>query len=95
MNTIKTEIFGSNSLDFRFLLISKLKSSSDWLNIIGIIFMPVSMFIGYLSIFVFNQGQVAPYPIGMTHTLLFGLVLFVFGVISFIFIKNKNKISVR
>ena len=78
-------------------LLSKEKAplSVDWLNIIGIIFMPVSMFIGYLSIFVFNQGQVAPYPIGMTHTLLFGLVLFVFGVISFIFIKNKNKISVR
>ncbi|MDA9460459.1 hypothetical protein B835_335 [Enterococcus mundtii 3F] len=78
-------------------LLSKEKAplSVDWLNIIGIIFMPVSMFVGYLSIFVFNQGQVAPYPIGMTHTLLFGLVLFVFGVISFIFIKNKNKISVR
>ncbi|MGL9892028.1 hypothetical protein IGJ19_000159 [Enterococcus sp. DIV1368b] len=78
-------------------LLSKEKAplSVDWLNIIGIIFMPVSMFVGYLSIFVFNQGQVAPYPIGMTHTLLLGLVLFVFGVISFIFIKNKNKISVR
>lgn len=78
-------------------LLSKEKASLsvDWLNIIGILFMPVSMFIGYLSILVFNQGQVAPYPIGITHTLLFGLVLFVIGVISFIFIKNKNKISVR
>ena len=67
----------------------------DWLNLMGISFMPISMLIGYLSLLALNQGQIAPYPIGTAHTLLFGLVLFAVGVISFIFIKNRNKLSVR
>lgn len=66
----------------------------DWLNIIGISFMPASMISGYMSIFVFRQGWIAPYPIGIFHTLIFGIIFFVVSTVSFIFIK-KRSLSLR
>lgn len=53
-----------------------------WFNIAGVAFMPVSMITGYLSILIFRQGWVAPYPAGLLHTLLFGIAYGMVLVIS-------------
>lgn len=63
----------------------------NWLNIIGVAFMPISMIIGYISSFVFKQGQIAPYPIGICHTLIFMLVFFVILLASYIILKKSTK----
>lgn len=62
-----------------------------WIDIMGIAFIPVSMLIGYLSILVFQQGWIAPYPIGTLHIFIFNLVYFMIGVISFIWIRKRIK----
>ena len=62
-----------------------------WLNMIGSAFMPASMMTGYISILVFKQGWIAPYPIGIFHTFVFGRVFFIICVISFIFIRKQTK----
>lgn len=59
-----------------------------WFNIIGVAFMPLSMVTGYISILVFKQGWIAPYPIGIFHTLVFCLLFFVVLVISFVYVKK-------
>lgn len=43
---------------------------------VGIAFMPVSMLIGYISMVVFKQEWIAPYPIGLFHTLIFCISIF-------------------
>ena len=63
----------------------------NWLNIILIAFMPVSMITGFISILFFGQGWIAPYPLGIFHTLLFALVFFVILAASYIILKNKQK----
>lgn len=63
----------------------------NWLNIIGVAFMPVSMITGYISAFVFKQGWIAPYPIGIFHTLVFMLVFFVILFASYIILKKLTK----
>ena len=63
----------------------------NWLNIIGVAFMPVSMITGYISAFVFKQGWIAPYPIGIFHTLVFMLVFFVILLASYIILKKLTK----
>ena len=62
----------------------------EWLNVIGIAFMPVSMITGWVSILIFKQGWVAPYPVDMIHILIFGAVYFMVAVIGFIFIKKRK-----
>ncbi len=69
---------------------SKPPIAVDWLNIIGILFMPVSMLTGILSIFVFKQGQVAPYPTGVLHSVLFATAYLGLSAISFILIKKRR-----
>ena len=69
---------------------SKPPIAVDWLNIIGILFMPVSMLTGILSIFVFKQGQVAPYPTGVLHSVLFAAAYLGLSAISFILIKKRR-----
>ena len=59
-----------------------------WFNIIGVAFMPLSMVTGYISILVFKQGWIAPYPTGIFHTLVFCLLFFVVLVISFVYVKK-------
>lgn len=44
--------------------------------------MSVSMITGYISGFIFKQGWIAPYPIGIFHTLVFVLVFFVVVIAS-------------
>ena len=63
----------------------------NWLNIILIAVMPVSMITGFISILFFRQGWIAPYPLGIFHTLLFTLVFFVILAASYILLKNKQK----
>ena len=63
----------------------------NWLNIIGVAFMPISMITGYISSFVFKQGQIAPYPIGICHILIFMLVFFVILLASYIILKKSTK----
>lgn len=63
----------------------------NWLNIIGVAFIPVSMITGYISAFVFKQGRIAPYPIGIFHTLVFMLVFFVILFASYIILKKLTK----
>ena len=63
----------------------------SWFNIIGITFMPISMITGYISILVFKQGWVAPYPNGIFHTLTFILLFFVVLVASYTILKKQAK----
>lgn len=63
----------------------------NWLNIIGVAFMPISMITGYISAFVFKHGQIAPYPIGICHILIFMLVFFVILLASYIILKKSTK----
>lgn len=63
----------------------------NWLNIIGIAFMPTSMITGYISELVFKQGWIAPYPIGIFHILVFVLVFFVILLASYIILKKRTK----
>lgn len=62
----------------------------DWFNIAGIAFMPVSMMTGYISILIFKRGWIAPYPIGIIHSAVFGLVFFAVLAVSFIFLKRTH-----
>lgn len=63
----------------------------SWFNIIGIAFMPISMITGYISILVFKQSWVAPYPNGIFHTLTFILLFFVVLVASYAILKKRAK----
>lgn len=63
----------------------------NWLNIIGVAFMPVSMMTGFISEFVFKDGWIAPYPIDIFHTLLFVLVFFVVLIASYFLLKKSTK----
>ena len=62
----------------------------EWLNVIGIVFMPVSMITGWVSILIFKQGWIAPYPVDMIHILIFSAVYFVVSAISFSFTKKRK-----
>lgn len=64
--------------------------SVDWLNLMGIAFMPVSMLTGCISILVFKQGWIGPYPMGLFHILIFCLVFFTICAISFILIRKRT-----
>lgn len=66
-----------------------------WINILGITFMPTSMITGYFSILIFKQGWIAPYPIGILHTLIFFVIFLTVLVVSFFSIKNLQKNSSR
>ena len=63
----------------------------NWLNIIGIAFMPTSMTTGFISLLIFKQGWVAPYPTGIFHALNFILVLFVILITRYIILKKQIK----
>ena len=46
----------------------------NWLNIIGVCFMPISMISGCFSTIVLKRGWISPYPIGFAHTLVFCVI---------------------
>lgn len=60
----------------------------DWLNIVCISFMPVSMITGLLSTLIFKRSGIAPYPGSIVHALIFGPVFLMILIISYIFIKK-------
>lgn len=62
-----------------------------WLNLVGVAFMPVSMLAGAISILVFRQGWIAPYPIGIVHTFLSGLIFIPVCVAGFIVVRRRTK----
>ncbi|MCI9406465.1 MAG: helix-turn-helix transcriptional regulator [Oscillospiraceae bacterium] len=64
----------------------------DWLNIVGMAFMPVSMLTGWISGFVFRRGGwIAPYPIGLYHTIVFLLFFSAVCVISFVLVRKQTQ----
>lgn len=75
----------------RLLSTEKAPFYVDWLNILGIAFMPVSMVAGFFSIMVFKQGWVAPYPNGILHTVVFVVVFFAVAAISFNILRKRVK----
>lgn len=62
----------------------------NWLNLSGFLFMPFSMVTGAISIALFKQGWIAPYPIGITHVVLFVIVYISICAISFIVLKRRT-----
>lgn len=75
----------------RLLSTEKASFYVNWLNILGIAFMPVSMIAGFFSIMVFKQGWVAPYPNGILHTVVFVVVFFAVAAISFNILRKRVK----
>ena len=55
----------------RLLSAERASLTIDWLNIMGLAFMPVSLLTGCLSLLVFHRGWLAPYPNGVWHGVLF------------------------
>lgn len=73
----------------RLLSMAKAPFTIDWLNMAGVAFMPVSMITGALSILIFKNGWIAPYPIGIFHVFLFGMVYAVVLIGSCLFLKKR------
>ena len=73
-------------------ILSKAKSLFvvDWLNIIIVLFIPVSMITGFLSETLFNQGWIAPFPIEIWHIMLFAVGFVGVSVISYIILKKQR-----
>lgn len=61
----------------------------NWLNLLGIVFMPVSMITGYLSILLFQDGWIAPYPVGIFHSFLFWGVFLALSIGSYLLLKKR------
>lgn len=63
-----------------------------WLNIMGILFMPLSMITGIISVFVFKQGWAAPYPMQLSHVVLFAAVYAFACGLSYIILRKKSRL---
>lgn len=74
----------------RLLSTAKVPFYIDWLDIIGITFMPISILTGYFSIIIFKQGWIAPYPSGIFHVLIFGIVFLTICIISYILLRKRT-----
>lgn len=61
----------------------------NWLNLSGFLFMPFSMVTGAISIALFKEGWIAPYPIDIAHVVLFVIVYISICAISFIVLKRR------
>ncbi|EFM25823.1 DNA-binding helix-turn-helix protein [Peptoniphilus duerdenii ATCC BAA-1640] len=53
----------------RLLSAARAPFAVNWLNLLGVLFMPFSMVTGAMSIALFKQGWIAPYPIGIAPIL--------------------------
>ena len=62
----------------------------NWLNLNGFLLMPFSMVTGAISIALFKQGWIAPYPINIAHVVLFVIVYISICAISFIVLKRRT-----
>lgn len=58
----------------------------NWLNLIIVLFMPVSMFITFLL-----YGIVAPYPINLLNAIIFAILYMMIGVFSYYALKKYTK----
>ncbi len=63
----------------------------NWMNLIGLLFMPASMVTGAVSIALFKQGWVAPYPIGVAHVVLFLVFYISICAMSFVILRRWRK----
>ena len=63
----------------------------DWLNIVGIAFVPVSILAGCISQLVFSQGVISPYPCGIVHLVVFSVLFCIVLFTSFVFVKKRNQ----
>lgn len=63
---------------------------TTWFNMVGAVFMPLSMATGFVSVLVFKQGWVAPYPVDIFHGLLFGGVFIAFSLASYRVLKSRE-----
>ena len=63
----------------------------NWLNIMGLAFMPISMLTGYILAIIFKQGWIAPYPIGIFHKIIFIIVFSVVLIASHKVLKKDNR----
>ena len=74
----------------RLLSAVRVPFAVNWLNLSGFLFMPFSMVTGAISIALFKQGWIAPYPINIAHVVLFVIVYISICVISFIVLKRRT-----
>lgn len=74
----------------RLLSAARVHFAVNWLNLSGLLFMPFSMVTGAISIALFKQGWIAPYPINIAHVVLFVIVYISICVISFIVLKRRT-----
>ena len=74
----------------RLLSAVRVPFAVNWLNLSGLLFMPFSMVTGAISIALFKQGWIAPYPINIAHVVLFVIVYISICVISFIVLKRRT-----
>lgn len=75
----------------RVLSAAKAPFAVRWLNIVLALFMPASMLAGAVSIAVFAQGWVAPYPTGLWQTGIFTAVYLTVCAVSFWGLKKRQK----
>lgn len=73
----------------RLLSSTKATFYVNWLNLLGIAFMPVSMITGYLATLLSWEGWISPYPMGIFHSFLFWVVFLVFSVGSYLLLKKR------
>lgn len=63
----------------------------NFLNIVLLLFMPLSMATGVLSIALFKQGWVAPYPLDIWHSILFAVIYLLSCVLTFTMLHKRVK----
>ncbi|MGP1616316.1 helix-turn-helix domain-containing protein [Peptostreptococcus stomatis] len=74
----------------RLLSAARVPFAVNWINLSGLLFMPFSMVTGAISIALFKQGWIVPYPINIAHVVLFVIVYISICVISFIVLKRRT-----
>lgn len=79
----------------RLLSAEKPSIAIVWLDVAGIAFMPVSMLSGYLSLLIFKDGWIAPYPVGIFHTLTFGVGFLSFSLIGYRLTRKRMRAAGR
>ena len=62
----------------------------NWLNLNGVLLMPFSMATGAISIALFKEGWIAPYPIDIAHVVLFVIMYTSICAVSFIVLKRRT-----
>lgn len=60
-----------------------------WLSVIGLVFAPISMISGVISLLVFSQGWIAPYPCSLWQILIFIIMMTITVVISYSLLKKR------